>query len=228
MTQRLEKNGFTIHLYNMGISGAQAGGCSSFNQSYKNGGMTTGGVATYCWDKIFNQTFQSPLFFLFMLGTNDAIQQYVNACFFGDINAATQSYFQSVLSMLTDIRQKYADAYIILMRPIKNFAYQVESNVYFYDDMINKSYQGLESFVRQSSQFQNDKKFVFIDLWTFTNTIVPEESSLSSTCDYTHPTDNLNKKIGDYLAEELQQYFPQINKSTLSTETLSTYFKCSI
>lgn len=227
MTQSLEANGFTIQLYNMGISGAQAGGCSSFNQSYKSGGMTPGGVPTHCWDQIFSQTFQSPLFFLFMLGTNDAIQQYVNSCFSGDVTTATQSYFQSVLSMLTDIRQKFSDAYIVLMRPIKNFAYQVQPNVYFYDDMLNETYQGLESFIRQSSQFQDDARFVFIDLWTFTDKTIPEESSLSYTCDYTHPTDNLNKMIGEYIAQELIQYFPKVDMFN-SSENTSLYFKCSI
>lgn len=131
MIKSLEKNGFVIDLYNMGISGAQAGnGCAGFNQSYKNGGQTPAGAHIDCWDLVLNNKYKSSPYFLYMLGTNDAIQKYVNACFDRNTDAATNSYFQSVLSMLTEIRIRFPDSYIILLRPLKSYTDQT----YLYDD----------------------------------------------------------------------------------------------
>lgn len=224
IAQQFQQNGYSFHLYNMGISGAQAGGCFAFNQSYKNGGQTAQGQSINCWDSIFTLTFQKPIYIVYMLGTNDAIKQYVDQCFEGDIEKATTSYFASVVSMLQEIIKIYSDNYLFVVRPIKNYAYQYTDYQFFYTDMINDKYAGLEKVI--SDTFASNQKIIYIDLFAKTKDLFPENESLSYLCDYVHPMDNLNSEIGKIFFTCIEPYLPKSKKQ--GTPPLSTFYKCSI
>lgn len=90
--------------------------------------------------------------------------------------------------------------------------------------MINIQYADLESYIRASKIFQADNKLICIDLYDFTNEHIPDTADPSDYfCDSIHPLDNLNKSIGEFLAQELKPYF----STSLASSGTSSYFKCA-
>lgn len=195
-----QKHSVNIEIYNNAIKGTTA---FRPNDRCEQSQILYGGSyvehSLKCWET--SLTYSNIDFITIMFGTNDALIANITNCFGNDTASLTQAVISGLVFMIDQLKRRYPDAIIFLIRPIPSNSSALNL------DVIHRTFRAM-------SDIQN---VVYIDLYNILNRKIKNIDPY--LCDMIHPFDHLNKIIGENIGEIMDQYI--VNKSTVKDPQIS-------